>query len=239
MRERDKPIFLEAAQTLGVFILVRDTNEKSLPFIGRGGFLPKPKECMAKTADAPGLPCAGLVVDPTCRPEAFTAPQLAKAKQEWLSFAKVMQQHRAWKVEKKRGNPYDGCVTLDGSYVHGDYDLKDVIPIEHFERNLASVEQTQTGLLAYGPKVRSVQQFVNERLGTPMIQHGAEAQYADLGSEGVWLFAPDGATTAHFATRGELGAWYKMNGRRMLDLRKAGPAGDPNWKPRVIKGGQK
>ena len=67
MRPTDKRVFLDAARQLQLWILVRRTNPASLRYIGLPGYLPKPIDCKAKTADLNQgrYRVAGLVVDPT------------------------------------------------------------------------------------------------------------------------------------------------------------------------------
>ena len=70
MRLNDKKIFLQVAQELKLWILVRRTNPASLQYIGRASYAPKSIDCKVKTADrnvGPSL-LAGLVVDPTAQP---------------------------------------------------------------------------------------------------------------------------------------------------------------------------
>ena len=54
MRLNDKKIFLQVAQELKLWILVRRTNPASLQYIGRAGYAPKSIDCKAKTADQHG-----------------------------------------------------------------------------------------------------------------------------------------------------------------------------------------
>ena len=78
--------FQLAAARFKVWILVRRGNPESLQWIGREGYIPKPLDCKAKTADRPGTDCAGLVVDPGRRPDAFSPDKLKKAREEWAKF---------------------------------------------------------------------------------------------------------------------------------------------------------
>ncbi len=140
MRLNDKKIFLQVAQELKLWILVRRTNLASLQYIGRAGYAPKPIDCKAKTADqnvGPSL-LAGLVVDPTEQPLAFSPSKREKAIVEWRKHGHEMLAS-GYAVEKN--NPITrGLVKRDGSFLHGDYDLYDIVDPEAASRNLAAVE---------------------------------------------------------------------------------------------------
>ncbi len=51
MRGKDVQVFCMIAQKYNVYILVRQTNEASLNYIGKPGYYPKPAAIKAKTAD--------------------------------------------------------------------------------------------------------------------------------------------------------------------------------------------
>ena len=107
-------------------ILLRNTNQQSIKFFSHGDCQPKPLKCKAKTANAYGHPLAGLVVNPFLVPEAFRRGQLWKAKLLWSDFElRVLGFDKAWSVEKHGTRA--GCLKLDERYLHGDYDLFDVI----------------------------------------------------------------------------------------------------------------
>jgi hypothetical protein len=63
-------LFGRAAREFNVSILVRRTNQQSIQYIGKPGYVPKPLTCKAKTAKkniylgGRLIRCAGLVVDP-------------------------------------------------------------------------------------------------------------------------------------------------------------------------------
>ncbi len=89
MRGQDIQIFCDAAKHIGVYILVRTTNEASLQHIGKPHCSPKPISCKAKTADAPGVR-AGLVVSPAADPTAFTTTRLPDAVKWWNAFRSIL-----------------------------------------------------------------------------------------------------------------------------------------------------
>jgi hypothetical protein len=87
-REQDKKIFARVAKNppigLGVWILVRGANEKSLAdkyMLDRVHYTPKPIDCKAKTAKEG--PCAGLVVNPHQAERAFSGCDLVSAIRVW------------------------------------------------------------------------------------------------------------------------------------------------------------
>ena len=82
IRSEDKKVFAAAALEIGVYILVRGTNEASLKYISDPLCVPKPIDCKAKTADQG--PLAGLVVDPRENGSAFSSERRAEA-DEWIS----------------------------------------------------------------------------------------------------------------------------------------------------------
>ena len=81
IRPQDKEKFAAAARKIGVWILVRGTNPKSLEYFGRGDCTPKPIDCKAKTAKQG--PCAGLVVNPHQAERAFSGCDLVSAIRVW------------------------------------------------------------------------------------------------------------------------------------------------------------
>lgn len=119
------PVFLEASQRLGLFILVRRTNPESIKFIGYPGFVPKPLECKPKTAKTDAtvsLPdgkavksaCAGLVVDPRLvGSSAFNGNgvQHQKAIATWDNYwHKGVPKEKGFDVQTDPDSGYYGCV---------------------------------------------------------------------------------------------------------------------------------
>lgn len=217
MRSSDKQIFLAAAAKFQVWILVRRTNRDSLKYIGLPGYIPKPIDCKAKTADVdiPPFKLAGLVVNPEVHPKAFKPGKEAKALAAWKSMGPLAGSR--FKTEFNPSSKHYGCLLLDGKYIHGDYDLKDIIDTAQAHRNLAAVETLSGMLHRRGAKFYAVQQFVNQRIGSPMIQHGGEAQYADHSEEPIDAFGPNGEDVTllnEFTVR----SWYaeRFGGRQTL-----------------------
>jgi hypothetical protein len=210
-------VFLEAARHFQVWILVRRTNVASLQYVGQPGFVPKRIDCKAKTADqdVPGYKLAGLVVDPNLQEKAFSPRRLAKAKDAWAAMKTLVG--TVFQVEKDTASERYGALKLQGSCIHADYDLYDIIDVKQPHRNLAAVETLLGQPHRRGAKVLPVQQFINTRIGTPMVQHGGEAQYADHSEQSVDAFGPNGEDVTilnEFSVRG----WYMnvFGGRKTL-----------------------
>jgi hypothetical protein len=192
MRPQDKTLFLEAAHKFQVWILVRRTNVESLKYIGKPGYTPKRIDCKAKTADMDIAPysLAGLVVDPTIHTKAFKPGKIQSAKECWAKMQPLPGS--IYTVDKNPNSRHYGCLKLQGSYIHGDYDLYDIIDVTQPHRNLAAVDTLLGQPHRRGPKVLTVQEFINSRIGSPVIQHGGEAQYADHSDQSIDAFGPNG-----------------------------------------------
>jgi len=217
MRPQDKAIFLEAARKFQVWILVRRTNVASLQYIGKPGYMPKRIDCKAKTADVdiPPYRLAGLVVDPNIHPNAFKPHKSQTAKEAWGNMRSVIGS--VYTVDQNSKSQHYGCVQFQGRYIHGDYDLYDIIDVTQPHRNLALVDTLLGQPDRRGAKVLTVQEFINSRLGSPMIQHGGEAQYKDHSQQSIDAFGPNGEDVTilnEFSVRG----WYDkaFGGRKTL-----------------------
>jgi len=217
MRPIDKRVFLQAAQELKLWILVRRTNSESLQYIGRGGYMPKPIDCKAKSADYNVGPAqvAGLVVDPTLQPLAFSPKKLLQANKEWRKYGRPMLAS-GYSVEKD--NPvYLGLLRRNGMFLHGDYDLYDIIDPEAASRNLAAVESLLGHPHMRGAFFSKVQRFVNAKIGIPMIQHGGDMQFKDHSEQSIDVFGPSGEDVTilnEFSVRG----WYADRFRGRLSV---------------------
>ena len=91
--------FSAAAKWFNVYILVRRTNQMSLQYVGKNGFVPKRLDCKPKTADSDYVhpqygpkQTAGLVVDPTTtgRGAFNSSRKYDSAMLEWRGFAATM-----------------------------------------------------------------------------------------------------------------------------------------------------
>jgi hypothetical protein len=205
MRPQDRSVFSSVAQDHQLWILVRRTNPESLKYMGNVGFIPKPIDCKPKTADRdpPRMGdrgvyrLGGLVADPTLVPEAFRPKKLTQAIEIWRKFKRssldVQHGPNRYAVVTDRRLKHFGALTLNGKYLFGDYDLYDLVDPANTTRNLALVSSLNGQPHFRGPKFYQVQRAVNERIGTPMIQHGGEYQYADHSDQSIDVFGPQGS----------------------------------------------
>jgi hypothetical protein len=219
MRPQDKVVFAAAAvsPTIKCWILVRRTNPQSLQYIGLPHFTPKRIDCKAKTADEGKF--AGLVVSPEVHPDAFSESKREKAITSWEQFRDEVLNApgSSYSVDLDPASDYHGCITIDKQYIHGDYDLYDVIDPNHARHNLAAHETLLGQAHRRGPKFFAVQEFINSRIGVPMVQHGGEAQYADHSEQALDAFGPNHEQCTilnEFSVKG----WYRIRfqGRRTL-----------------------
>ncbi len=86
-------VFASVAASLKLALLLRATNEASLPYMGVPGYSAKPIDCKPKTCDrnvAIGqqpVDCAGLVADPTIvGRQAYGSDKLKEAIETWQGF---------------------------------------------------------------------------------------------------------------------------------------------------------
>jgi hypothetical protein len=245
MRARDLRAFLTIAQKYQVYLLVRQTNEDSLAYVGKPGFYPKPAAVKAKTADRDGpqkttfgpggkdvraAKVAGLVVHPGFQPNCYQGAKVAKAQDCWEHTMETLSPtlmnvpvklgdpaswalwgverkgvhapRWSWKVDVDPESDRFGALMLKRadlpwSYVHGDYDLKDVIVLggETFnQRNEGKLDGVKNFMpvLPNGLEFRTIQKELNDKMGVEMVQHGAEAQFAWHGDEPITVARPDG-----------------------------------------------
>ena len=105
-----------------------------------------------------------------------------------------------WRVDIDPLSTYFGCLqikneSIEWSYVHGDYDLKDVI-VRGRERDNRRHEGTLDGVKNFTPVLHElefdkVQKALNDLMGVEMVQHGAEAQFAWHGDEPITVASPN------------------------------------------------
>jgi hypothetical protein len=270
MRGKDLRATLEVARLFNVIILIRQTNESSLGYIGKAGFYPKPAMIKAKTADknpssatvlVSGLKqiktyeIAGLVVHPDFQPDAYNAEKREKARDCWRytmeTLASSLIDHKVeltkpdtwqvwgidrqavkapkwqWRVDVDPKSNHFGCLQIKSSdipwsYIHGDYDLKDVIVLgneqdnRRFEGVIDGVQNFMP--LLKGMEFSAIQKELNFRMGTEMIQHGSEAQFAWHGDEPIIVAYPD-KSEWHYETllsAETVQSWYMKINREVL-----------------------
>jgi hypothetical protein len=105
-----------------------------------------------------------------------------------------------WRVDVDPESPHYGCLQIAGggvdwSYIHGDYDLKDVIVAGRESDNRRQEGQVH-GVKNYTPLLDGVEferirRQLNTLIGADMVQHGAEAQFAWHGDEPITVAKPD------------------------------------------------
>lgn len=169
---------------------------------------------------------AGLVPHPGFQPKVFAGAKIDKALSCWADTIDVLhgaganipgtspdtwaawgKEHTSarsgwrWRVDVDPVSPHFGCLQIarDGvgwSYLHGDYDLKDVIVKGHETDNQRQEGKVQgaknyTPLLS-GMEFETIRKALNETIGVDMVQHGAEAQFAWHGDEPITVIFPGG-----------------------------------------------
>jgi len=203
-------VFRFVATTLQYYVLVRRVNPESYKYMdpdmsartlrydGRGQpvrirYVPKPMSCKAKTADRSEDPYewAGLAVDPERCKGAFTKPEAKpKVAAAWAEFEKVLgAAGSAYSVDTDPASRHYGCVKLKDAYIHGDYDLWDVVDPLRPEVNRYEFT-AEHGMLS--SEASLVMKRVNELLGRDMVQHGGEAQYGGFSEQPIDVYGPDG-----------------------------------------------
>jgi hypothetical protein len=273
MRVKDRLAFRDAAASQNCWILVRAINPSSIRYLDDPQYTPKPIDCKPKTADADcgGKNLAGLVIVPGIHgAPAFRGGKFSKALDCWNSFlksqnvapcsdGKLNPKQRSLKEAdalNRSGGDYQvdvdersrhfGCLKFQRKWIHGDYDLKDIILEGQEQRNLAAVEEMRGQAHMRGPRVYKVRDFVNTRLGKPLIQHGGEAQYADHTDDTIDVFGPKGQHT-QLSGAAEIAQWYQSWERETIDRKKSAPQAvpDPKQTPeqlraqfRVLPGGK-
>lgn len=129
-----------------------------------------------------------------------------------------------WRVDIDPESVHFGCLQLrkEGipwSYVHGDYDLKDVIVLGHEQDNRRS-EGVLDGVKNFTPQLYgitfdTVQNELNKLMGIEMVQHGAEAQFAWHGDEPITVAYPDWQFKV-LMSAGTVQSWYQELNRELL-----------------------
>ena len=195
---------------------------------------------------------AGLVPHPDFQPKVFLGEKLNKARSCWFDTLDVLHgpgvnipattpdtwaswgaEHASglsgwrWKVDVDPASPHFGCLQIarsgvDWSYLHGDYDLKDVVVRGHEtynERNEGKYQGAKnfTPLLP-GLEFETIRRELNDAMGVDMVQHGAEAQFAWHGDEPITLISPDGPGLQFLvlANVEAVMGWYREMNRELI-----------------------
>jgi len=221
IRSQDKEKFAAAAGKIGVWILVRGANEKSLLYIGRADCTPKPIDCKAKTAQL-GLN-AGLVVSPELAPDAFQDHVRTQANWKEKANPLAFSPRKAHYSIEQMGTR-KGCVKLDGRYIYGDYDLKAVVVPGHESATVTLVTELRGVQNArLGPKFYDVQREVNTAIGVEMVQHGADDEFTGHVDETIFVFGPQGQYEELLGLNA-IERWYdnQFHGRKTADAQFPG-----------------
>ncbi len=76
-------------------------------------------------------------------------------------------------------------------FIHGDYDLYGLIPADERENHRVDKGKLYGQANFYTPLLEPVQNFINQCIGTPMVQHGAQENIAHS-DDSIDIFWPDG-----------------------------------------------
>ncbi|HUA93857.1 MAG TPA: hypothetical protein VL991_14885 [Terracidiphilus sp.] len=176
--------FKRAAAYFSVWILVRRGNKHSREWIGQIGYIPKPLDCKAKTADRDfeKWKCAGLVVSPKLVPMAFSLEKYEEAEKEWCDFERHLysfdpknlranltadREGKHYTLQLDKTSKHYGCVMYKpvyraaAEYLHSDYDLYAIVPVADPKTNVL-VQETGMGGAQHSrsPNFYPVQYFV-------------------------------------------------------------------------------
>ncbi len=129
-----------------------------------------------------------------------------------------------WRVDIDPDSPHFGALQLkEGAgpwcYIHGDYDLKDVIVRGHEtdnRRHAGMIDGVKnfTPVLAH-TEFEHIRRTLNDRMGVEMVQHGAEAQFAWHGDEPITVAFPD-FTHLLLYDAVTVQGWYERLNRQVL-----------------------
>lgn len=160
---------------------------------------------------------AGLVVDPTLQgmDRAFKPEKLMDARKEWDKFKSLLAPDalteegkptytylpdgKHYAVQLDRNHKHFGCVMFSsnsllnaGKYIHGDYDLYDIVPVENSKENIVYTEKRHDFPHNRGKRFFDVQHFLNRNMGVPLVLHGSQAKFKSHTNEAIDIFCPDG-----------------------------------------------
>lgn len=160
---------------------------------------------------------AGLVVDPTLEgfQRAFKPAKLTEAKKEWEKFKPLLApdmldsnkkpaytylpKGKFYAVQLDKKNKHYGCLMFSSfsllsaaSYIHGDYDLYDIVPADKPEENIVYKEMRLDVPHNRGKRFFDVQHFLNNKMGAPLVLHGSQAKWKGHTDEPIDIFCPDG-----------------------------------------------
>jgi len=201
MREADRVVFKKVAREQNVWLLSRFTNPESLKWAGKDNYIPKPISCKAKTANRDTnarYQIAGLVADPYKEHrDKFKKPDDAMKYWNDFSASHLDQNYRqtgigrdGYSVDIDPRSSHYLCVKRSGKYIHGDYDLLDIIDAKNPRLNEIIRSFLDGAPHNYNPRFPEIQRILNARMDTPMVQHGGEAQFTSLYEQPIHVFFP-------------------------------------------------
>lgn len=130
----------------------------------------------------------------------------------------------SWRIDVDPNSATFGCIQLKSarmawSCIHGDYDLKDVIVLGQETDNRSAVRKID-GVkncvpLLEGMEFKTLRDALNRAIGAEMVQHGAEAQFAWHGDEGITVVYPNWEYKV-LADAVTVQGWYRDLGRKLL-----------------------
>ncbi len=205
---------------------------------------------------------AGLVPHPGFQPKVFVGEKLSKAMSCWWETLDILhgagvnipattpdtweswgKEHVSrlsgwrWRIDVDPGSTHFGCLqiardSISWSYLHGDYDLKDVFVKGHEavnERNEGKIQgaKNYTPLLP-GLEFETIRKALNDAMGADMVQHGAEAQFAWHGDEPITVIIPDGPQLQYLilGNAEAVQRWYMDLNRKLIATRGKDYLGD-------------
>lgn len=142
-----------------------------------------------------------------------------------------------WRIDIDPQSKHFGCLQIKRddipwSYVHGDYDLKDVIMRGHEQHNVRQEGQIQ-GVPNYTPllpglEFETIRCELNRAMGVDMVQHGAEAQLAWHGDEPITVIYPEGPDLQFqiLASAETVQRWYEDMNRQLIAVKGKDYLGD-------------
>lgn len=173
----------------------------------------------------------------------------AKAQKEWAKFASAqlapelsdldaqkrltyIPHGKVYFVQRDPEHEHYGCVMHSATSlitaaccIHGDYDLYAIVPNDDRSTNIAVLEERLGQVHTRGKKFFDVQNFLNGRIGVPMVLHGSQEKYASShDDEPVDMFHPDGETVELVPDSTSLEALYRdrFEGRKLFNKPGAG-----------------
>ena len=191
-----------------------------------------PKGC--RLPDGKRAAIAGLVVDPALAGQrAYSDGKYTKAMEAWRDFSTQLRPEMAtyaqqksltyvpgggqYFVERNPEDPYYGCVKFTssslikaGKCIHGDFDLYGIVDMEA-PGEIVRVSEKRLGKdHTRSPKFLDVQNYVNSRIGVPMVLHGSQETYASQHEDDdLDVFFPDGRVDYAGPTAANIAAFYQ------------------------------